>query len=123
MVSSLGYQDVSPGISRLTGSIWCCEVIAHALCLATTHNCKAGITEHGMGQHLVIKVVKGPSQFLLSVFGRLCLVDARSVVGRVPSECDVQGLQESIHSSQQTLRLARRCSSAWLTIVDNDAIC
>lgn len=98
-------------------------VIAHALYLATTYNCKAWYPEHGMVQHLVIKVVKGPSQFLLSVFGGFRFVDAWSVVGGVPSECDVQGLQESVHSSEQTLRLARRCSSAWLTIIHNYAIC
>ena len=72
---------------------------------------------------LFIKVVKGASQLLLPVFGGLSLVDARSIVGGIPSEGDIQRLQEGIHACQQTLRLACSCSPAGLTVVDNDAIC
>ena len=48
--------------------------------------------------HLVIQIVESASKLLLTVLGGLSLVDARPVVGRIPSEGDVQSLQEGIHA-------------------------
>ena len=72
---------------------------------------------------LVIQVVEGASKLLLTVLGGLSLVDTRPIVGRIPSEGDVQSLQEGIHACQQTLGLACRRSSAGFTIIDNDPVC
>ena len=71
----------------------------------------------------VIKIVKGASQLLLAVLGRLSLVDTWPVVGGISSEGDVQGLQEGIHACQQALRLPGCSSSTGLTIVHNDSVC
>ena len=63
-----------------------CKAKYDALCSIHYNTQQAGYSYPSV---LVIKVVKGPSQFLLSVFGGFRLVDAWSVVGGVPSECDV----------------------------------